>query len=139
MFDAPEGKGEFLDLLYEEQTERVAGCYVADNRQLPEVTVHLRGWRHREPGSRRTWLFVQVRVDGRLAHELELSKADTAPISLNALLRLYLCAAPSDERTGGEQAEWLCRAVSERLAADRAIFPETYSPASPLPDPSRAT
>ena len=85
---------DFLDMLYEEQTERVAGCFVADDRQQPEISVHLRGWRHRDTDSRRTWLFVQVRVSGRLAHELELSKADAAPVSLNLLLRNYLCAAP---------------------------------------------
>lgn len=107
---------DFLDMLYEEQTERVAGCFVADDRQQPEISVHLRGWRHRDANSRRTWLFVQVRVSGRLAHELELSKADAAPVSLNLLLRNYLCAAPSDERIGNEQTEWLCRAVTERLA-----------------------
>ena len=94
----------------------VAGCFVADDRQQPEVSVHLQGWRHRDADSRRVWLFVQVRVNGRLAHELALSKADAAPVSLNLLLRNYLCAAPSDERIGNEQTEWLCRAVTERLA-----------------------
>ena len=39
---------DFLDMLYEEQPERVAGCFVADDRQQPEVSVHLRGWRHRD-------------------------------------------------------------------------------------------
>lgn len=122
MFDAPEGKGDYLATLYKEVSSRVAGCFVADDRTATEVSVHLRGWQHREwsrnESHRKVWLFVQVQIDGRVAHELELGRMLDTPIGLNSLLRLYLCQQSADECKGGEQAEWLCRAVTERLEAD---------------------
>ena len=133
MLNSKDGPGEFLAALYDDISTRVAGCFVDDDRDAVEVAVHLRGYKHREwskaDGQRKVWLYVQVKVDGRLAHELELNRMHSAPASLNMLLRCYLCPAsvgqsygvthkePAENVKGAEQVEWLCRAVDEYLQA----------------------
>lgn len=129
MLNDKDGPGEFLNALYQEVLTRVAGCFVNDDRTAIEVSVHLRGWRHREwsknEGQRKVWLYVQVQVDGRLAHELELNRMHSAPIGLRGLLSIYLVDgwdnsnqfSSGDEAKGREQVEWLCRAVDQYLEA----------------------
>ena len=123
MYDTP---ASLNPALYEEFTYRVAGCFVNDDRNAVEVSVHLRGWKHREwsrsEGQHKVYMYVQVRVDGRLAHELELAERKSAipslqpdAVYLNTLLLMHLRAGAVSMAL--EQADWLCRAVDEYLQA----------------------
>lgn len=119
---------KFPSAIYEEFCTRIAGCFVNDDRNAAEISVHLRGWKHREwsrnEGHRKVYLYVQIRVDDRLAHELELNKRAVSPASLVELLQAYLCPPAKSSHdyhicsaaaNGMNQATWLCQAVDEYL------------------------
>lgn len=114
---------KFPSAMYEEFYTRVAGCFVNDDRDSSEISVHLRGWKHRQwsrdDGQRKVYLYVQIRVDDRLAHELDLNRRAVPPACLVDLLQAYLCPAPRLEvyKKGAEQVDWLCRVVDEYLQA----------------------
>ena len=123
---------KFPSAMYEEFSTRIAGCFVNDDRDSSEISVHLRGWKHRQwsrdNSQHKVYLYVQIRVDDRLAHELDLNRR-AVPLGLNELLRVYLCPTavgqsygiahkqPPENIKGVEQVGWLCQAVDEYLQA----------------------
>lgn len=99
----PIDREEFLNDLRDEELVRVAGCQA----KAGDIAVFLRGWKYKDaPDSRVVWQYVQIVINGRTAHEIDLEQITF----LQSLLRVYLEA---------EQTEWLVRSVTEYLETAR--------------------
>jgi len=99
----PIDREEFLNDLRDEERVRVAG----GEAKAGDIAVFLRGWKYKdEPDSSVVWQYVQIVINGRVAHEIDLEQI----AFLQSLLRVYLEA---------EQTEWLVRSVTEYLETTR--------------------
>lgn len=99
----PIDREEYVNDLRDEERVRVAGCKV----KTGDIAVFLRGWKYKDaPKSSIAWQYVQIVINGRVAHEIDLEQITF----LQSLLRVYLEA---------EQTEWLVRSVTEYLETAR--------------------
>lgn len=99
----PIDREEYINDLRDEELVRVAGCQA----KAGDIAVFLRGWKYNDaPDSRVVWQYVQIVINGRTAHEIDLEQI----AFLQSLLRVYL---------ESEQTEWLVRSVTEYLETTR--------------------